>query len=122
MAKKSFINLGEKSSPVSVPEKPDKNRVNYPGMCLHCDHPIDFPKGAFHGRMKMAVRRSEASVDEKGKARHTYHIDIHGVHPEFESAKEDAAEGKEEAPDAAMALMESMGRASQKKRFSDQDQ
>lgn len=117
-----MIDLGRKpasSEPAAVVKK---NEPYYPSMSISTDHPIDFPKGHFTAKMKLKVKRSEASVDETGKARHSYTLDMHGIHPGFEAADDETqAEDSVESPgdetneDAAMALMHSMGRARDKK-------
>lgn len=117
-----MIDLGRK--PASLDAKPEakKDEPYYPSMNLSTEHPIAFPKGHFMAKVKLKVKRSEASADETGKTRHSYTLDLHGIHPGFDAAeKEDPAEeaaetpGEEAKEDAAMALMHSMGRMRDKK-------
>lgn len=117
MASKSkMIDLGSKPEK-SKPSEPAKDPTYYPGFSIGSDEEIAFPKGPFHASVKMHMKRSESSEDERGKKRHTYHMELHGVHPEFESLKEEAKESDtdEMAEDAASALLKSMGRARGKK-------
>lgn len=109
-----MIDLGRKSSVETA--KPDikQDEPSYPDIHLSPDTEIPFPKGSFMARVRMKVKTSSKTEDEKGKARHTYHLAIHGIHPEFEAAEEASAKEEPKA-DAAMSLMESMGRARDKK-------
>ena len=122
--KNNMIDLGRKpSSSEAKPSKPEKNPVYYPSLSFSPDGPIEFPKGAFNARVKLKLKRSENSEDENGKKRHSYTLDIHGVHPEFEECEDcekkmsPADEAAEEAgeDDAATRILKSMGRARQKK-------
>lgn len=96
---------------------PKKDEPYYPSVSIDSDSPIKFPKGEFMARVKMKMRNSTASTDERGKERHSYSLSVCGMHPGFEGCKEsdDEDEMEDAEPDAAESLMQAMGRARDKK-------
>lgn len=114
-----MIDLGRKEEyglTTATPAK-DEPRISYPYLSITSGDEMDVPAGEFMATVKLKTKGVEWSEDEKGKKRCTYRFDVIGIEPE--DAAEEDAEDSEEAPDAAMAIMEGMKKARSNKMAED---
>ncbi len=123
MASKSkMIDLGSRPS-AAKPVQAEKNPTYYPSPHVESESELPFPKKAFHAKTKMRVKSSQKLTDERGKTRHSYTLEVHGLHPSFDAlekdedpAEEAAESAQEEAKEnAAESLHDAMSKARDRK-------